>query len=109
MTTLQLLYVAPISLGTPPQSFNVVLDTGSSNIWVPDVSCSFGGCTGKHHFDSSKSSTYSKNGQHFSIHYGTGSASGFLGTDVFAVRTVARRRHAVAPCVHSLARRASKS
>nr|UDE22408.1 cathepsin D5 [Mytilus galloprovincialis] len=79
-----LLYVAPISLGTPAQSFKVVLDTGSSNIWIPDNSCSFGGCSGKNKFDSSKSSTYVKNGQHFSIQYGTGSASGFLGTDVFA-------------------------
>jgi hypothetical protein len=82
-----LLYVAPINIGTPAQTFNVVLDTGSSNIWVPDVSCKHGGCQGspaKHHFDSSKSSSYTKNGRHFNIAYGTGSASGLLGQDTFS-------------------------
>jgi len=78
-----LLYLAEISLGTPAQKFSMVMDTGSSNLWVPDKSCRFGGCSGKHKFDSSSSSTYQKNGEQWSIQYGTGSASGFLGSDMF--------------------------
>lgn len=32
-------YVGVISVGTPEQTFRVILDTGSANIFVPDASC----------------------------------------------------------------------
>jgi hypothetical protein len=74
-------YIADVKIGTSAQTFQVIPDTGSSNLWVPDKTCTGSTCSNKHKFDGDSSSTYSSDGRPFTITYGTGSCRGFLGVD----------------------------
>ena len=78
-------YFAEIELGTPAQKFSVILDTGSSNLWVPSESCTSIACFLHRRYDSSESRTYQKNGSEFEIQYGSGSMTGFVSNDVLRI------------------------
>lgn len=75
-------YLAELSIGSNGQKVQVSLDTGSSDLWVPasGTTSSYGT------FDKSKSTTYKKVGDGFSISYSdkTG-ASGEWGSDLVSI------------------------
>jgi len=81
-------YFGSISVGTPPQSFMVIFDTGSSNLWVPKVGCTHCGNPffgKKSKYDHEKSGTYESDGKDFEIMYGSGSVSGYFSKDSVTV------------------------
>lgn len=82
-------YYGSLTIGTPPQTFAILFDTGSSNLYVPSVLCSKednDGCQQQNKYNNSQSSTYYPNGVPFSITYGDGAtSSGFLSSDVVQV------------------------
>ncbi|KAL0140166.1 aspartic peptidase domain-containing protein [Mucor lusitanicus] len=80
-------YMATVQIGTPAQAFNVILDTGSSDLWVPSKACSKNLCP-YNAFDPKKSSTYKDLSQAFDILYDTAYAVGEYGSDSVALSGV---------------------
>ena len=70
-------YYGEISLGSPPQTFSVVFDTGSANLWVPSARCKVLdlACLLHNRYSSARSSTYAKDGRPFWYNSKTGVSS----------------------------------
>jgi len=76
------LYWATTFIGTPPQPMNVILDTGSSDLWVTIPQCA--SCPpGTPMFDTTKSSTFQISSPQtpLTIRYGSGQVSGTNSSD----------------------------
>jgi len=76
-------YFGPIELGG--QTFTVIFDTGSSNLWVPAKNCSWHTCWFHHRYDPTKSSTYKPDGRKYSVQYGSGPVEGIFASDTVKV------------------------
>ncbi|OAX43184.1 aspartic peptidase A1 [Rhizopogon vinicolor AM-OR11-026] len=74
-------YYGTLAIGTPAESFDVILDTGSSDLWVAGSSCGTA-CGTSATLNPSSSSTFQNLSTPFEITYGSGDAEGYLGQDV---------------------------
>ncbi|XP_024867931.1 lysosomal aspartic protease-like, partial [Temnothorax curvispinosus] len=79
-------YYGTIEIGTPPQKFNVLFDTGSSDLWVLSKICNVSqpACLKLNKFDHTKSTTYISHGA-FNLHYKDGRVWQSLSTDVVII------------------------
>ena len=82
-------YVGTIGVGSPPQPFRLVFDTGSANTWLYSAACTTTTCANHRQYTREASSTYAPLGRSLTIQYGSGNVSGLLGSDTF---TLGQRR-----------------
>ena len=78
-------YMGRIGVGSPPQYFWVIFDTGSSNLWVSSAQCRSPGCLQKPLYDNTASSTAVPLGFDIQVRFGTGLIKGFLVRDKFTL------------------------
>lgn len=89
-------YVGRVDVGTPGQPFNVVCDTGSSNLWVPDSTCNgqkYPECAVQPKYNNLSSSTFNNSCSISScslfLPYGSGTVYGTISQDTVHVAGVA--------------------
>ncbi|KHJ45771.1 eukaryotic aspartyl protease [Trichuris suis] len=73
--------VATISIGSPPQPFKVIMDTSSADFWLPGNLCIANGCGHKQLYDSKQSKTYKPIGTKVGLDYQPGIVHGITATD----------------------------
>uniref|UniRef100_A0A146L0G4 Lysosomal aspartic protease n=4 Tax=Lygus hesperus TaxID=30085 RepID=A0A146L0G4_LYGHE len=90
---LEVAYVGPVYVGTPPQKFMLDFDTGSGDTWMPSKYCNKEneGCKAvmeKHlvnSYDHKASSTYIPNGNQVNVTYGLGYMRGVESIDTLSI------------------------
>ncbi|KAI8089187.1 aspartic peptidase domain-containing protein, partial [Halteromyces radiatus] len=75
-------YYGDITVGEPPQTFQVVFDTGSSDVWVVSSKCTTTGCANHRQYTAQQSRTYR---MVMEVNYGTGHVRAWLGRDTVCV------------------------
>ncbi|NXI75231.1 PEPC protein, partial [Rhipidura dahli] len=87
----QTFYFGEIGIGTPPQPFLVLFDTGSANLWVPSGSCQSPACGDHARFNQSLSSTFVGIGESYTLSYGFGDVAVVLGCDTVTIQSITLR------------------
>ena len=91
---LEFQFYGPVAIGH--QVFQMVFDTGSADVWVPDATCT--NCSGTNRFNRQVSPSFralihkggngNPNPMNISLAYGSGEASGSVGQDTISLATL---------------------
>ncbi|KAF9484346.1 acid protease [Pholiota conissans] len=89
-------YMTEVRIGTPPTTFELLVDSGSADLWVGAVGCrsDAGGDCGNHTFlGPHKSSSYNQSKEDWAIGYVSGSVWGYLVQDVVSIADLTIKNH----------------
>ncbi|XP_040111854.1 pregnancy-associated glycoprotein 1-like [Oryx dammah] len=81
-------YMGKITIGTPPQEFQVVFDTSSSDLLVPSINClnpTKRPCSKQDKFKHSLSSTFRFTNDTFRMYFGSGTMRGVVAHDTVRI------------------------
>jgi hypothetical protein len=81
-------YFGEVAVGSEPQYFKVVFDTGSGILWVPSHLCNGEACRDHERLDEDKDKTLQVDQGYVNIKYGTGNMRGRRATDNVKVANV---------------------
>ncbi|KAF9129153.1 hypothetical protein BGW39_004421 [Mortierella sp. 14UC] len=76
----------------PKQTFDVVFDTGSSDLWIPSSKCIEDGCISHQRFNGVHSESYKTSETPFEIEYGTGEVSGVVSEDIISLDELSSKK-----------------
>ncbi|CAK5268802.1 unnamed protein product [Mycena citricolor] len=89
-------YLATVQMGTPPQNFLILMDSGSADLWVASESCvsTTGGNCGKHlTLGATSSTSFAASNTPFQVTYGTGAVQGLLVQDDVSIAGLTLKAH----------------
>lgn len=96
-------YFATIQIGTPPQDFSVIMDSGSSDFWVQATKCNIiqapgqetnTACSAKHQtLGTASSSSFVDTAAPFDVTYGSGAVEGTIITDDVVMAGLSLKAH----------------
>jgi len=84
-------YLATIPIGTPPQNFLILMDSGSADFWVPSENCQ--SCGNHQTLGTQSSSTFKDSQNPFSVTYGKGQVQGNIIQDDITVAGLQLKGH----------------
>ncbi|XP_057583138.1 pregnancy-associated glycoprotein 2-like [Hippopotamus amphibius kiboko] len=82
---MDMFYVGTITIGTPPQEFRILFDTGSSDLWVHSTYCSSISCRAHKLFNPRLSTSFRRSERPFDIKYISARIVGILGYDIVRI------------------------